>query len=296
MLTRRKFLKTGAALTAIGVLPAGLSNCTPSYPKGKNIGLQLYSVMDILNTDFDGTIKTLIDIGIKRFESFGYRDGKFFGKTPSEMKTYLANLGAQITSAHSGMRFLDADDADNIEQWDAWKKNCSDTAEVGSSWIIQAGYPTRQIQSVSDVFRLADQFNKCGEVAKSYNLQFAFHNHLDELHELEGQIPYDILLQNTDQNLVAYQIDTGYMQTAFGSDFLNYIKKYSGRFQSLHLRDVDSTGEGTPLGKGVTNFEALFALVDTAGVKEYYIEHGQASLEDMKNNYNFLMNAPYVKA
>jgi len=291
MYTRRDFIKTSAALSVLGMLPAGLS-CTSSL-KDKKIGIQLYSVFETINDDFDGTIQRLLAIGYKRFENFGYRDGKFFGKTPKEMKAYLAERGAQMTSAHTGMRFPEEGES-TPEQWDAWKRNCADTAEVGSSWIIQAGYPSRQIKGIADVYRLADQFNKCGEIAKSNNLMFAFHNHDEEFTALEGEIPYDVLLKNTDKDLVAYQVDTGHMHNG-GGNFVEYIRKYPGRFSNFHLREVDNTGEGTELGKGITDFSAIFALADMAGLKDYYIEHAQATVDNLKNNYDFLMNAPYIK-
>jgi len=293
MYTRRDFIKTGAALTALGILPGGFS-CAAA-PIDKKIGIQLYSVFETIRNDFDGSIQQLLDIGYKRFESFGYRDGKFFGKTPKEMKAYLTERGAQMTSSHTGMRFPSAEEEENTpEQWDAWKRNCADTAEVGSSWIIQAGYPSRQIKGIADVYRLAEQFNKCGEIAKSHNLMFAFHNHDEEFTALDGEIPYDVLLKNTDKDLVAYQVDTGHMHNG-GGNFIEYIKKYPGRFSNFHLREIDNTGEGTELGKGITDFSAIFAVADTAGLKDYYIEHAHATFENLKNDYDFLKNASYIK-
>ena len=84
MITRRDFLKTSAAVAALSVLPAGLS--ASAAPKEKAIGLQLYSVRDDLQKDFDGTIRKVIEIGYKRLEAAGYRNGKFYGKSPSEIK------------------------------------------------------------------------------------------------------------------------------------------------------------------------------------------------------------------
>ena len=295
MTTRRDFLKTGAALGALSLLPAGFA-CSPSV-KEKAIGLQLYSLRDDIEKDTEGTIKAAIDIGYKRLESYGYREGKFFGKTPKEMKQFLADLGAMMTGSHTGMRLLDPE-TDSTAQWDAWKKNVEDTAEVGCKWIVQASYPTRQIQSISDVMRLADQFNKCGELAKAGGLRFAFHNHVDEFHVLDGQVPYDVMITNTEKDLVTYQMDTA--QLVYGGYACHdYVKKYPGRFANWHLKDADPDGEGsTEFGKGLVDFEALFAVADIAKLEDYYVEqerYNMDPLDAVKYDYDFLMNAEYVK-
>ena len=293
MISRRAFLKSSAALAALSVLPVGFSSCETVVSQ-KKIGMQLYSLMGLVNEDFDGTIAKLVEIGIRRFESFGYRNRQFFGKSPEEMKAFLESLGAAMTSSHTNMRFL-SPGMDAAELWDGWKWNCSDTAKVGSGWIIQASYPDRQIQTLDDVLRLADQFNECGRIAKQFNLQFAFHNHHTELMPLDGEVPYEILLEHTDPKLVAFQMDTGYMQSAYGGAYLHLIHKYPGRFQSFHLRDVDENDEGVDLGQGVTDYDELFKLVEMAGMREYYIEQGGATLESMQRNYDFLMKATFVK-
>ena len=295
MTTRRDFLKTGAALSMLSLIPAGFA-CSGSV-KEKAIGLQLYSLREDIQNDAEGTIKAAIEIGYKRLESYGYREGKFFGKTPKEMKQFLADLGAKMTGSHTGMRLLDPE-ADNTERWDAWKKNVEDTVEVGCKWIVQASYPARQIQTISDVERLADQFNRCGEIAKAGGLKFAFHNHVDEFKELDGQIPYDVMLTKTDKDLVTFQMDTA--QLVYGGfKCHDYVKKYPGRFANWHLKDANPDGEGsTEFGEGLVDFEALFAVADIAVLEDYYVEqerYNMAPLESVKFDYDFLMKAPYVK-
>jgi len=294
MITRRNFIKTGMSLTAFSLIPMGFTSCGISSGE-KKIGLQLYSARDNLKEDIDGTFRKLVEFGYKRFEAFGYKDGKFFEKSPKEMKSFLADLGAQMTSSHTGMRLLNEED--NTAQWESWKKNCSDAAEVGCKWIVQASYPTRQIQTIDDVKRLADQFNKCGEISRSCGLKFAFHNHHDEFHAIEGQIPYDVMIENTDKNLVFYQIDTGHLLLG-GYQCSDYIKKYPGRFPIWHLRDVDSEGKGTEFGKGLVDFESLFAVADMAVLEDYFVEQGQYNimpLDALKHNYDFLAKASYIK-
>jgi len=293
MVTRRNFLKTSATVAALAVIPKGFASRLEK--EGKAIGVQLYSVRDDLKNDVDKTLKAVIDIGYKRLESFGYRDGKFLGKTPLEMKKFLADSGAAMTGSHTGSNLLAADDT---KGWDFWKKNAEDTAELGCKWIVQAGYPTRDIKGIDDVKRLADQFNKCGEIAKANGLKFAFHNHVDEFHEMEGQIPYDVMLNNTEKNLVTFQMDTA--QLVYGGyKCHDYVNRYPGRFANWHLKDANPDGKGsTEFGKGLVDFEALFAVAEKAGLEDYYVEqerYNMTPLEALKFDYDFLVKAPYVK-
>lgn len=293
MVTRRHFLKTSAAVAALTVIPKGFA--ARLEKEGKAIGVQLYSVRDDLKKDVDKTLKAVVDIGYKRLESFGYRDGKFLGKTPLEMKKFLADLGASMTGSHTGSNLLAADDT---KGWDFWKKNAEDTAELGCKWLVQAGYPAQAIKSIADVKRLADQFNKCGEIAKANGLKFAFHNHVEEFHELEGQIPYDVMLDNTEKDLVTFQMDTA--QLVYGGyKCHDYVNRYPGRFANWHLKDADPDGEGsTEFGKGLVDFKALFAVADKAGLEDYYVEqerYNMAPLDALKFDYDFLMKASYVK-
>lgn len=293
MITRRNFLRTGATVAALGLIPKTL--LAQLEKQGKAIGVQLYSVRDDIQKDFDGTIKAVVDIGYKRLESYGYSDGKFFGKTPSEMKKYLADLGAKMTGSHTGSGLLAANDT---KGWDFWKKNAEDTAELGCKWIVQAGYPKGDIKNISDVKRLAEQFNKCGEIAKANGLRFAFHNHVDEFHKLQGKVPYDVMLDNTDKDLVTFQMDTA--QLVYGGyKCHDYVNRYPGRFANWHLKDANADGKGsTEFGKGIVDFEALFAVAKKAGLEDYYVEqerYNMTPVEALRYDYDFLMNAHYVK-
>lgn len=293
MVSRRGFLKTSAALAALSVLPAGM--VTGCSKREKAIGVQLYSVREDLQKDFDGTMKALADIGYKRFESFGYREGKFFGKTPKEMKEYMAGLGAVMTGSHTGGGLLAEDDEAG---WDFWKKNAEDTAELGCKWIVQAGYPVRQLQTISDIKRFAGQFNRCGEIAKANGLKFAFHNHVEEFHQIEGMVPYKVLLENTEKGLVTFQIDTAQMVYG-GFDPVAMIKSHPGRFANWHLKDANPDGQGsTEFGEGIVDFKALFEVAELAGLEDYYVEqerYNMSPVEALKYDYDFLVKAPYVK-
>jgi len=297
MVTRRDFLKTGAALTAMGMLPAGIS-CSPTK-KEKAIGMQLWSIHEDIDEDFEAAIKSVVNIGYKRFESYGYTDGKFYGRAPRELKKFLADQGAQMTGSHITLNMLEADDTAG---WDFWKKASADVAELGCKWIVQPRWPLQRGASIAEVMRLADQFNRCGEIAKSSGIKFSFHSWMDEFLETEGQVPYVVLLDNTDPGLVSFEIDT-MMMTWGGYVCHEFVKKFPGRFCAWHLKDVtpsepDKRGTNTELGKGMIDFKGIFEAFDIAGTTDYYVEqevYSMPRMESVKYDYDYLNNASFVK-
>jgi sugar phosphate isomerase/epimerase len=162
------------------------------------------------------------------------------------------------------------------------------------------GYSMRtdDIKTIDDVKRLADQFNKVGEIARTNGLRFAFHNHIEEFKMLEGKIPYDVLLDYTENKLVTFQIDTAQMVHG-GFQCHEYVKKYPGRFANWHLKDANLDGDGsTEMGKGKVDFKALFAVAKKAGLEDYYVEqekYNMTPLEAIKYDYDFIMKAKYIK-
>lgn len=291
MTTRRDFLRLSAAMLAATAVPDSLLANT--HAPEKKIGLQLYSVRDDIKNDFDGTMKSLVKIGYKRFEAAGYRNGLFYGKTPSDIKKYMGDLGAMLTGSHTGTGLLrTADD----KGWDFWKKCMPDTVEAGCKWVVQAGYP--ECKTIDEVKMLADMFNKVGEMAKASGLKFAFHNHVTEFKPISGEIPYDVLLQRTDPTLVTFQMDTCQVFLGGGS-CTDYIKKYPGRFSNWHVKDPHPTkDESTELGTGRLDFAPIFALANRAGLEDYYVEqesYSMSPLEAVKHDYNYLNKASFVK-
>jgi len=297
MTTRRDFLKMSAAIAALSALPAGYS-CI-SVKKEKAIGMQLWSIHEDIDEDFEAAIKSVVNIGYKRFESYGYTDGKFYERTPKELKKFLVDQGAQMTGSHITLAMLEAGDTAG---WDFWKKATDDVAELGCKWIVQPRWPLQRGASIAEVMRLADQFNRCGEIAKSSGIKFSFHSWMDEFLETEGQVPYVVLLNNTDPGLVSFEIDT-MMMTWGGNVCHEFVKKFPGRFCAWHLKDVaqsegDRRGNNIELGKGIIDFQGIFEAFDIAGTTDYYVEqevYSMPRMESVKYDYDYLNNASFVK-
>ena len=300
MMNRRNFLKT-TAVTAVAstVVPAcnwlKTDSAETKQTGKKKIGIQLYSLREDMAKDPDKTLEAVAKIGYSFIETYGYADGKFFGKTPKEFSSQLSGLGMKMTSSHTGFGVYNSD---TTEAWDAVKKNMADTSEAGSKWIVQAGYPGGRYTELSQVEKLADTFNRIGEMAKQFGLKFAYHNHRTEFRAISEQIPYQRYIELTDKGLVAFQMDIGHVANEM-ADYRAYLKLYPGRFGCLHIRDTNViTKVAIEMGRGHVDLEAVYNLFGTAGVEDYYVEQEEYNyppVESLKICYDYLAAAPFVK-
>jgi sugar phosphate isomerase/epimerase len=115
-------------------------------------------------------------------------------------------------------------------------------------------------------------FNKFGEQCQGAGLKFAYHNHDFEFEVIDGIRPMDLLLEETDKNLVSFELDLYWIIKA-GEDPLGYIKKYPNRFPLWHIKDMASDGSMRDVGEGIIDFEEIFKLRKLSGLEHYYVEH-----------------------
>lgn len=304
-MNRRNFLKTGSvsvaavALTGIATqkTEAAVSahSVVTATDRKKQIGLQLYSLRDDMSKNSDKTLEAVAKMGYQSLESYGYNERKFFGKSPVEFKKQLTDLGMRMTSSHTNIDVYAEEDA---RAWDAARRNMEDTRAAGGKWIVQAGYPGVNYTSLDEVKKLSDTFNRIGELAKSYDLRFAYHNHREEFRAVENQIPYQFYLEQTDKNLVSYQMDIGHVANEM-ADYLTYLIHYPGRFGCLHIRDTNiSTKVAIEMGEGDVRLSEVFGLFAHAGVEDYFVEqeeYNYAPLESLRRCYDYLEKADFVK-
>ena len=299
-MNRRNFFKASTAAAIVTTMaPGSVLNASTSMSKAqqakKKIGIQLYSLREDIAKNKDATFEAVAKIGYSFIEAYGYGDGKFFGKSPKDFSKQISDLGMKMTSSHTGLGVYNND---STGAWDAVKKNMADTREAGSKWIVQAGYPGGHYTKFDEVKKLADTFNKIGELAKTYGLKFAYHNHREEFRTVEDQIPYQKYLELTEESLVSFQMDIGHVANAM-ADYRAYLKMYPNRFKCLHISDMNvRTKESTEIGAGDVELEDVFNLFKNAGVEDYYVEQEQynfAPIESLKKCYDYLANAPFVK-
>src|SRR5258706_2470148 len=255
MKTRRDFLiDTGALAIGSMLLPAFAED----LKRVKNIGIQLYTFRKEMLADAIGTLKQIASLGIKQVESAASDKGNYYGLKPKEIKQICADLGMTLRSGHVHI--------DN-----KWQQTLDEAIESGQEYVICSSMPARG-QTVDNYKQAAGSFNKSGEECNKRNLKFGYHNHDYEFESENGQVLYDILVQNTEANLVHLEMDLGWVIIG-GKNPLDYFKKYPGRFPLWHLKDMDlQKKHSVEFGKGSLQVVEILKHSKKSGMKNLFVE------------------------
>lgn len=294
--SRRTFLRNSAfGLGALAFASPALQSLAAVKYK-KLVGVQLYSVREDMKRDPQATLNALAEMGYKYVEHANYINRKFYGWEAKEFKKRLDDLGMKMPSGHTVMGKAHWDDAKN-DFTDLWKYTVEDAAVMGQELVISPSIDMGIRKDKNLLLKYMEIFNKSGELCNKFGMRFGYHNHDFEFSEkLDGELLYDIMLNNTDSKLVAQQLDIGNMINGGGVP-AEVMKKFPGRFVSMHVKDEvpAKTGhehfESTILGKGSgqIDVQALVKLGDKeGGTKHFIIEQeayqGLQPLDCMKEN------------
>jgi sugar phosphate isomerase/epimerase len=277
---RREFV--GAMAAGVGALT--LPSCLTARATNRiaKVGIQLYTVRDVLKNDFEGTLARIGAIGYREVEFAGY-----FDHTPDQVKAALSSAGLTAPATHVG--------PDNLGK--SWDPVVTMAKAIGHEYVIVAWIPEEQRKTIDDWKRIAEQLNQAGTACKAAGLQFGYHNHNFEFMPIDGQLPYDLLLANTDASLVKLEMDL-FWATFAGADPLAYFSRSPGRFPLVHVKDMmpKPTPDTTPdrvmvdVGKGSIDWKRIFAKASVGGIQHYFVEHDQPAdpLASAKASYDFL--------
>lgn len=288
-MNRRTFLQTAVTATAATLLSSRFGWAAGEHKINK-IGVQLYTVRDLMKDDFDGTIAKVAQVGYKEVEFAGY-----FGRTAQQVKDVLSKNGLTAPSTHVQYDELDEKFPSVIEF----------SKTVGMSYIICPWIP-EELRKSPDIWKQAsDKFNKCGEQTKQAGIQFGYHNHWFEFLPTDGKLPYDQLLKDCDPNLVKMEMDLCWAVAA-GADPVKYFEKYPGRFPLVHVKDLKTkphvttggaqnfgdTVDLTEVGSGIIDWKRIFMHSQQAGIKHYIVEHDHPKqpIESITKSYEYLKN------
>ncbi|MEX0906422.1 MAG: TIM barrel protein [Balneolaceae bacterium] len=279
--TRRNFLKTsgllasGAALSSIPFL----TSCTARARSTVPLGLQLYTLRQILPDDPEGVLRQVAEFGYNQVESYEGRSGMFWGMGNTGFKEYMDELGMTIVSSHANV-------------FEGFEQKAEEAAEIGMDYLI-CPYIGAQ-ETLDDYREMADRFNEIGQVARNAGIRFAYHNHGYTFEEQEGEFPQDILMEGTDPDLVDFQMDI-YWVAVTGQDPAEWIRKYPNRFTSCHVKDLSNAGErpeSTVVGTGSIDFPPLLTLAKDNGMEYYIVEQeaytGTTPIDAIRDNATYM--------
>jgi len=276
-MNRRTFIESSIATGILASLPTSTLAATHQISK---VGVQLYTVRDLMKTDFAGTIGHVASIGYKEVEFAGYYD-----HSPKDVRAVLDKNGLTAPSCHVSMDIVE----------NHWPETLDAAHTIGHTYIVCPWIDEKDRHSADAWKHIIETFNKAGEASKKASIQFAYHNHWWEFGPepaLGGKLPYDYLLESTDPKLVKMEMDLGWANIA-GQDPVAYFKKYPGRFPLVHVKDFKSLPKVAPdqlasfkaddliatdmtaPGSGIIDWKRIFAHSDEAGLKHYFLEHDQ---------------------
>ena len=275
-MNRRDFL---ASAVAVGISSRyGLSAAEHQIQK---IGVQLYTVRELLKNDFEGTLHQVARIGFKEVEFATYfSDLDKLNPPAKRVREILDGDGVAAPSGHVPYATLSPEN---------WPRVLEAAAILGHKYIVNPSIDRDLAKQADGWKRAAETFNRAGQEASRSGIQLAYHNHTEEFKPLEGKLPYDILLSESDPKLVKMEMDLGWAHMG-GANPLEYFAKYPGRFPLVHVKDFDKDGTMTEVGKGVIDWKGIFAKADLAGIKHYFVEHDEPKtpMESIQVSYGYL--------
>jgi sugar phosphate isomerase/epimerase len=271
---RREFL----GIIGAGTLAGRIGRLLPVERQLPSIGLQLYSVRDDLRHDFDGTLQKVSAIGYGEVEFAGYSD-----HTPREVTAALSRSRLSAPSAHFDFQHIEND----------WPATLEAARAIGHRYIVCSWVNEGRRRSLGDWKHIVEALNRAGAASKSAGIQLAYHSHVYEFAPLDGKLPYDFLLAETDSQLVKFEMDV-YWLVKGNQAPLDYFSRYPGRFPMLHVKDMDSRPDrlDPAVGRGIIDFKKIFARADEAGIKHYFVEQENSSTpwEDIRASFDYTKN------
>lgn len=254
---RRTFVETAgvtAAAAMLSIRPALFARAHLD-----KIGVQLYTVRDLMQVSVERTLSQVAAIGYKEVEFAGY-----FNRPPRAIKQLLDDNGLTAPSAHIGLDALRG----------PWNRTLNDAAEIDHKWLVIASVNDSDRDSPAAIKRTADLIHKAADDAKFYRIKLAYHNHDVEFQEVGGKRMFDQLLELTKPSELQVEMDL-YWITKGGGDPFAYFKRWPGRFPMVHVKDAGPPPEYhmEDVGKGTIKWGEIFAQQKEAGIKHYFVEH-----------------------
>jgi Xylose isomerase-like TIM barrel len=282
---RRKFLQSAGTLALGGMALSGKAGSLLNFRARHAVGLQLFTVFGIIDDDVKGTLTKIAAIGYKEMESAFSKKGGYYGMKPAEFKAMVNDLGMTWKSHHvlgapfklpKGYKMPVGADGkpmviptmlnlrDNMQQL------VDEAAEGGLEYLVCANAPT---DTLDDIKSTVEILNNTGAATKKAGIQFCYHNHDMEFHEVEGKVPYQLLLTETDPDNVKMELDLAWA-TKGGRDPVALFQQNPGRFPLWHVKDLDASHANLmPVGSGSIDFKQIFEYRKTAGMKHFFVEH-----------------------
>lgn len=254
------------------ILPLSLFSCT-EQPKFK-MGYQLFSIRDEMAVNPIDTLKALKAMGYQDFEIYGFDEnaGTYYGHKSAEFKQILDDLELSVTSGHYGFSpYLDKSEDDLKRYVD----QCIEGAKHLDSKYITWPWIAPEQRTMDNFKLMSKKLNLIGEQVIAAGLGFAYHNHGFEFEDHNGETGFDVIIRDTDPDLVKLQMDMYWVMHSSSYTPKELIAAQAGRYVMWHIKDMDKVSRDyTELGNGSINYLEILPDPDESGLDFYYIEQG----------------------
>ena len=284
MITRRTFIKNSAlaagSLSLWSACSAQEKEKAAAGQESKAMGLQIYTLRAQLNEDLPGTLKKVADIGYTELELYGYTEGKYFGKSVTELKKMLDDAGLAVPSGH----YLTGQNAPDHKGTpiNDWQMAIDDAKAMGHKYMVIAYLMDFEREDLDGYYKVCDILNEAGEKCKASGIQLCYHNHAFEFDKFDGNIAYDVMLDRTDADLLKMELDHYWIAKA-GYKSVDYFAKHPGRFPLWHVKDMNDAGDFTEVGTGTIDYAAIFAKARQAGLDHFFVEQDKITGDHFKS-------------
>lgn len=277
MQSRRNFIKITASALAVGASGLALPNFSFGLT-GQDIpspGVQLFTFFNVIDNDVQGTLKRTSEIGVKNIESAFSKKGDYYGMPAKDFSALLKNLDMTWRSHHvfgapiklpAGMPAMK-----NLKE--NLNEILDDAVAGGLNYLVAAHLP---IGTKDEIKTSLDILNRCAPACRHAGIQLIYHNEPADFKNIDGTVPYELFLTQTDPDALKFELDIAWAIKA-GQDPLKLFGRYPGRFPLWHMKDLDSTlNKVLPIGDGVLDYRKYFQNAKASGLKYYFIEHEAA--------------------
>ncbi|MGL1936703.1 MAG: sugar phosphate isomerase/epimerase [Fibrobacterales bacterium] len=239
-------------------------------------GVQMYTFRDDLDTKFKETLQFIKSAGYDQIELAGY-----YGYSADTLFAWGQEIGVDFMSTHHLTEPLRDSLPQLIER----------ALTLKAQYLVLAWLAPDERETIAQYKSLAQKLNEWGATLKQYDLTMVYHNHEFEFEPINGKIPYEVLLNNTDSSLVSFQIDIAWAYKS-GIDPLKYYRMNPERFPLFHLKDLDAPGAEIvlDLGEGNVDYETILPELLSHPNQLYFIEHDHTlnPHATIETNMNFL--------
>ena len=230
-----------------------------AHRHGRALGIQLYTLRDLLARDLEGTLARVAAIGYREVELAG-----FYNHSAPSIREVLDRHGLRAPAGHVDLPAI----TDQVD------RTISDAQALGHRYVILP-WLAEEFRTCDGYARIAEQLNQAGERFRTAGLVLGYHNHDFEFAELPGgEIGYDILLRRTDPGLVVMELDLFWIRKG-GGDAMKYFHNQPDRFRLVHIKDMAADGTMMDVGSGVIVWGDLLTSARRAGVEHFLVEHDQ---------------------